>query len=310
MKIRAYNAEYGIKNYEVTHKEKRAEKPTENNEDRLIFEYERYLIRNEKSRNTIEKYIFEAKRLMEYTGREKPTGEQLAAYKEELKERYASSSVNTKINATNSWLRFVGSGENALSTCRIQRRIFLDEDSLLNRDDYRRLVETARNRGKERTALAIMTIGMTGIRIGELQYITAEAVEHGFARINFKAKERVILIPEKLRTELIGYCGKHDIKSGSIFITRNGRPVNRKNIWAEMKALCIKAGVTPEKAHPHNLRHLFARCYYEKEKDIVRLADYLGHSSLETTRRYTAISSEEACMKQLDLGLFCPEERS
>ena len=293
MKIRAYNAEYGIKNYEVTHKEKRAEKPTENNEDRLIFEYERYLIRNEKSRNTIEKYIFEAKRLMEYTGREKPTGEQLAAYKEELKERYASSSVNTKINATNSWLRFVGRGEKALSTCRIQRRIFLDEDSLLNKNDYRRLVETARNTGKERTALAIMTIGMTGIRIGELQYITAEAVEHGFARINFKAKERVILIPERLRAELKSYCRKHDIKGGSIFITRNGRPVNRKNIWAEMKSLCIKAGVMPEKAYPHNLRHLFARTFYKLTKDLINLADILGHSSIEVTRIYTTDGIQE-----------------
>ena len=305
MKIEKDSATDRVKNCEY----KAAGGPMEEGRERLIRKYEKYLIRNEKSRNTIEKYVFEAIRLIKYADTENPTGEQLAAYKEELKESYVSGTVNTKINAINSWLRFIGQEEKILSTCRIQRRIFLDGERVLGREDYRRLVETARDAGKERTALTIMTIGMTGIRVGELKYIMLEAAKAGFARINFKAKERIILIPGKLREELIGYCERQDIKKGSIFITGNGNPVNRKNIWSEMKNLCTKAGVITKKVYPHNLRHLFAGCYYEKEKDIVRLADSLGHSSIETTRRYTAISSEEACMNQLDLGLFLPSER-
>lgn len=178
-----------------------------------------------------------------------------------------------------------------------------EESRQLNRREYERLVLEARKRGKVRMEYLLQTIGMTGIRVGELAFITVEALREKLVRIQFKSKERVILLPKSLRNMLERYCRRCKIRSGSIFITRNGRPLDRRTIWAEMKKLCQGAGVQDSKVFPHNLRHLFARCYYEKEKDLVRLADYLGHSSLETTRRYTIISSMEACMRQLELGL-------
>ena len=149
----------------------------------------------------------------------------------------------------------------------------------------------------------MQTIGATGIRVSELKYITVEALKSQIVTIRSKGKVRTILIPLSLKTVLENYCEQEGIRSGSIFVTRSGRPMDRRNIWSEMKRLCKKTDIVNSKVYPHNLRHLFARCYYEKEHDLVRLADYLGHSSVETTRRYTMTGNMDACLRQLELGL-------
>ena len=166
----------------------------------------------------------------------------------------------------------------------------------------------AEKQGNKRLACLIQTIGMTGIRVSELKYITVESLKNKAVQICNKGKTRMILLPGSLRELLRRYCGAMKIRKGSIFIARTGRPLDRRSIWAQMKELCFAAGVKKSKVFPHNLRHLFARCYYEKEKDLVRLADFLGHSSIETTRRYTMLSTMEVCLKQLELGLMVGKE--
>lgn len=272
--------------------------------EELLMRYGSYLTRLEKSKNTVDKYVSEAGRLIKFTGDPEPGIEQALRYKEYLKKNYKVNSVNNKINAVNSYLGFIGKEQDRLKTCRVQRRLFTEADRELTREEYKRLIEKARELGRERIANIIMTMGMTGMRVGELRFVTRESVRSRIVRIDCKSKERLIFLPEKLCDVLTEYCERQKIDKGTIFITRTGRPVDRKNIWAEMKALCISAGIKASKVYPHNLRHLFARCYYEKDGDLVRLADWLGHSSLETTRRYTLISSMEACTKQLELDLF------
>ena len=170
------------------------------------------------------------------------------------------------------------------------------------------MVLEAEKQGNKRLACLIQTIGMTGIRVSELKYITVESLKNKAVQICNKGKTRMILLPGSLRELLRRYCGAMKIRKGSIFIARTGRPLDRRSIWAQMKELCFAAGVKKSKVFPHNLRHLFARCYYEKEKDLVRLADFLGHSSIETTRRYTMLSTMEVCLKQLELGLMVGKE--
>lgn len=185
---------------------------------------------------------------------------------------------------------------------------FVPRNWSLSREEYQRLLQTAKRRGKDRLCCIIQTIGSTGIRISELKYITVETLDTGIVNLYSKGKARMIFLAGPLAEMLKGYCRKEKITAGCIFITRSGCPVNRKNVWAEMKSLCQEAGVPEGKVFPHNLRHLFACCFYEKEKDLVRLADYLGHSNVETTRRYTMISGREAWQKQLELGLLMTQE--
>ena len=167
----------------------------------------------------------------------------------------------------------------------------------------------AEKNGNQRLSCILQTIGSTGIRIGELQYICVESLQKRMANIRLKGKTRSIILPNSLVKLLKDYCRRQNIRTGCIFITKSGQPVDRRNIWEEMKELCRDAGVSRDKVFPHNLRHLFARSYYDREKDIVRLADYLGHSSVETTRRYTMITSMEACQKRLELGMLVGECR-
>lgn len=270
--------------------------------------YGRYLRNQEKAENTVQKYMRDAEKLLRFLNGRAPTIELLLAYKEGLSGQYRISSINSMLVAANAYLRFLGREDCCVRTYRMQRRIFCEEGRELGRAEYERLVRTARRQGKQRLAGILQTIGMTGIRVGELQYITVEAVERRMVEIYFKNKLRVILLPVSLSRMLSAYCRQRNIRQGPVFMTRGGRPVNRRNIWASMKRLCTEADVPESKVFPHNLRHLFARCYYEKEKDIVRLADYLGHSSLETTRRYTAESSMRACLRQLEMGLLIREE--
>ena len=280
--------------------------------DRQLENFKIYLKEQEKSKNTVDKYVGDARRFLRFAGLErgeKPQKEHVMKYKEYLLEHYQVSSANSMIAALNCYLKFIGRGECCIQAFRIQRQIFRSEKRELNRREYQRLVEEAQRRGKGRLSGILQTISATGIRISELNCITVEALGQRMARICSKGKIRIILLPESLVRMLREYCREMRIQKGCIFITRSGRPVDRRNVWAEIKGLCRGAGVERTKAFPHNLRHLFARCYYEKEKDLVRLADYLGHSSVETTRRYTMISTMEACLHQLELGLLVKKRK-
>ena len=270
--------------------------------------YGQYLTECEKSKNTIEKYLRDVRTFLIFSGERELSKEIILEYKKLLVEKYRTSSVNSMLIAVNGYLSWTGRDDLRVRVCRTQRRIFREEERELTREEYQRLLMTARRENRERLFCILQTIAGTGMRIGELKYLTAETLKERKIQIDFKGKVRIILIPRSLLIILKDYCRKHKIKEGSIFRSRNGRPLDRRNIWVEMKSLCEKAKVAASKVFPHNLRHLFARCFYEKEHDLARLADYLGHSSIETTRRYTMITSEEACAKDLELGLVQREE--
>lgn len=266
--------------------------------------FEQELRKQEKSRNTIEKYIRDTKRFLDFLDGREPDQEIVIRYKESLQDTYRVSSVNSMVIAVNSYLHHIGRDDCRVRTCRVQRRMFREEERELSKKEYRRLVMEADKAGKNRLCCILQTIASTGIRIGELKYITVEALKERMVRIDFKGKARTIILPRVLVIVLKDYCRNMGIKRGVIFLTKNGKPVDRRTVWREMKEICGGARVMASKVFPHNLRHLFALCFYEKEKDLTRLADYLGHSSVETTRRYTMISSAEACERQLDLGLL------
>lgn len=261
-----------------------------------------WLRSREKSANTVEKYMRDARHFLEYAGEEGWEKETVIRYKEYLRNHYKTSSVNSMLVALNCYLRFVGRAEDCVNICRIQRRLFCEESKELTMEEYKRLIRTAKKENKSQIGCIMQTIAATGIRVSELKYITVEALKCQVAVITCKGKQREILLPQTLIRLLREYCRERGIERGSIFLTKKGRPVDRRSIWAGMKKLCASAGVIATKVFPHNLRHLFARCYYEREKDLVRLADYLGHSSVETTRRYTMVSTREAYRKTLELG--------
>ena len=278
-------------------------------EGRMLAVFEQALREEEKSRATIEKYCRDVKAFLGYAGEGAAiTKETVIGYKNWLGEHYEVSSANSMLAALNGYLKYIGRAECCVRLLKIQRRLFLDESRELTRGEYERLVQQAESDGNLRMAHILQTIAGSGIRVGELAFITVESLGQQTVSINFKGKMRQILLPRSLVEKLENYCRRMGITAGSIFVTRSGRPVDRRNVWREMKQLCRKAGVEESKAFPHNLRHLFARCFYEKEKDIVRLADYLGHSSVETTRRYTITSEMEACRKTLEMGLLVDTE--
>ena len=186
---------------------------------------------------------------------------------------------------------------------RVQRQIFRRRDKELTKEEYTRLLDTAQDLGRERLALLMETICATGIRVSEVRYITVEAAQVGRAEIALKGKIRTILLPGKLRRKLLKYARKQKNGSGEIFLTRTGKGMSRRQIWAEMKSICKKAGVAPSKVFPHNLRHLFARTFYKVCRDVVQLADVLGHSSVETTRIYLATTGDEYVRRMDRLGL-------
>ena len=252
-----------------------------------MIQFEHYLKEDEKSEVTIEKYLRDVRSFLEFIGQKDITKQQTIAYKKYLSERYAVSSVNSMLVAMNAFLRFIQCSECCVKLLKIQRQIFSSEERELNKEEYRRLVKAAETAGNTRIGTIIQTICGTGIRVSELQFITVEAVKKGRASVYCKNKTRMIFFPAPLQKLLNSYIKKHGIQSGVVFLTRNGKPLNRSNIWREMKALCRSADVEPSKVFPHNLRHLFARTFYSIEKDIVRLADLLGHASVNTTRIYT-----------------------
>ena len=263
------------------------------------------LVWEEKSPATIEKYLRDAAAFTAWLDGRAASKAAAGAWKAALLEaKLAPATINIKLAAVNRFLVFLGWPAFRVKPLRIQRRLFRDDSRELTRPEYLRLLETARTQGRERLALLLETICGTGIRVSEVRYVTVEAVYRGRAEISLKGKIRTILLPGKLCRKLLKYARKQKIASGEIFLTRNEKGISRRQIWAEMKALCDKAGVAPSKVFPHNLRHLFAMVFYRTSRDIVKLADLLGHSSIETTRIYLVTSGAEH-QRTLDrLGLI------
>ncbi len=254
-----------------------------------IADFENYLIEEEKSEATVEKYIRDVKVFADFLCGNEPSKSELIRYKKSIAESYAPASVNSMLVSINAFLKFIGRTDACVKLLKIQRQIFASEKKELSAAEYRRLLSAAKD---TRLALVIQTICETGIRVSELKCITVEAVNAGKAVVDCKNKTRVIFIPSPLRKVLLAYIKKSGIKAGCVFITKSGKPLNRSNIWRDMKALCKAANVSADKVFPHNLRHLFARTFYAIERDIVRLADLLGHSSINTTRIYTMESGK------------------
>ena len=259
-----------------------------------IAAFAAYLKREEKSENTIEKYIRDVRAFASYMGNAEITKEAVIGYKNKLlSEGYAVRSINSMVASINSLFAFLGWDNLKVKSLKLQRQIYCPEEKELTKSEYMRLVNTAKQKGNERLNLLIQTICGTGIRVSELQYITVEAVTCGEAVVSLKGKTRSVFIVRELQKKLLRYAAEQKIDSGAIFITRTGKPMSRTNIWREMKSLCEQAGVNPQKVFPHNLRHLFARTFYGIEKDIAKLADILGHSSINTTRIYIITTGNE-----------------
>ena len=262
--------------------------------EKMVADFSAYLKSEEKSENTIEKYLRDVRAFAEYLGGAEVTKEAVIAYKSKLlAESYAVRSINSMLASLNGLFSFLGWTDCRVKSIKLQRQIYCPEEKELTKAEYMRLVNTAKQKGNERLNLILQTICGTGIRVSELQYITVEAVKCGEAIVSLKGKTRTIFIVRELQKKLLRYAAEQGISSGTIFITRTGRPLSRTNIWREMKGLCEQAGVNPQKVFPHNLRHLFARVFYGIEKDIAKLADILGHSSINTTRIYIISTGDE-----------------
>lgn len=262
-----------------------------------IMEFHEHLAEQEYSEGTIQKYLRDAQRFCRWMERQpEDVGlkEAAIAWKERLQAQdYAPVTVNSMLSALNNFLSFIGRADCRVKFLRIQRRMFRPEERNLTKEEFSRLRQAAREEKNIRLELLMETIAGAGIRVSEVKYMTVEAARQGRAVISLKGKIRTILISKKLCRRLLIYAKKRNIRSGEIFRTRSGKGMSRKQIWREMKRLCAVAGVRPEKVFPHNLRHLFATAFYELSQDIVRLADVMGHSSLDTTRIYLQTTGEE-----------------
>ena len=273
----------------------------------LLSAFHQHLRDSERASATIEKYLRDVTAFSLYIGDSAITKESLIDYKQHLQDSYAPASVNSMLSALNHFFIWCG-WELHVKALKIQHKLFRDEEKELSKEEYLRLLDAAWNKS-ERLWLLIQTIGSTGIRVSELQYITVEAAKKGRTDIQCKGKTRTILLPLDLRKELIRYAKLHGIKNGPIFLTKTGRVMNRSNIWRALKSLCEAAGVLASKVFPHNLRHLFATTFYEAAKDIARLADVLGHSSINTTRIYIATSGQFHSQIIEGLGLIQTSNR-
>lgn len=267
-----------------------------------ILQYQEYLYEEEKTTATIKKYICDLKKLMDYLSGREITKKLMVEYKEALRKEkgYRLTSINSFLVAANRFFEYMGWYDLRVKTYRIQKEIFVPENRDLSKAEYKKLVQAAMKKGKKRLAMILQTICAAGIRISELSCVTVESVVKGIVEIYCKGKQRIVLLPKKLQKKLLRYIQEKGIKSGILFCTSSGKPVDRSNIWKEMKGLCKEAEVTEEKVYPHNLRHLFAKEFYAVEKDIAKLADILGHSSVETTRIYIKSTSAEH-QKQLNM---------
>ena len=262
--------------------------------EKMIEDCSCYLKSEEKSENTVGKYLRDVRTFAEYLGGAEITKETVIAYKNKLiSENYAVRSINSMLASLNSLFSFLNWMDCRVKSIKLQRQVYCPEEKELTKAEYMRLVNTAKQKGNERLNLILQTICGTGIRVSELQYITVEAVKNGETVVSLKGKTRSVFLVKELQKKLLRYAAEQGIKSGLIFITRTGKPLSRTNIWREMKSLCESAGVNPQKVFPHNLRHLFARTFYGIEKDIAKLADILGHSSINTTRIYIISTGDE-----------------
>ena len=270
----------------------------------IVKRFEQYLYEEERSDNTIEKYMRDIRFFREWLGGKEIDKSVVLAYKKELCEKYAPKSVNSILSSLNALFMFMSWYDLKVKTLKIQRRIFADKEKELTKAEYERLLTAAKNKRNERLYYLMQTIGSTGVRISELKYITYEAVYAGQAVINCKGKIRQVFLPKQLCKMLKEYMKRRNIKSGSVFVTKTGKPLDRSTVWKMLKDLCESANVARSKVFPHNFRHLFAKTFYSLQKDIVRLADILGHSSIETTRIYTMESGTEHIKLMQKLGLL------
>ena len=262
--------------------------------------FEAYLYERENAPATIQKYRTDIQKFLRFLNDEKTiTKRKLLEYKEWLLRNYKVTSVNSMLAALNQFLVFLGASDLRVKRVKIQRNLFLSQEKELTKQEYERLLSTAKKEGNEQLALCMETIASTGIRISELKYFTLETMKHGHVEIHNKGKYRRIFIPKWMRKRLLEFCKKKNIRTGPIFVTKSGQAKNRSNIWREMKRLKEKSGIDGRKIFPHNLRHYFARLYYKMTKDLSGLADILGHSSLNITRIYTA-NTGATYQRQLD----------
>ena len=261
--------------------------------EEFISGFKEYLFLEEWSRATVEKYIWDVKVFSAFVNGVEITKEVVIEYKRHLQEAYAVRSVNSMLASINSLFVFLGWQELKVKSIKLQQQIYCPEERELTKAEYTRLCRAAKHKRNERLNLILQTICGTGIRVSELQFITVEAARRGEASVSCKAKTRSVFIVKELQKKLLRYAAEQNIKSGMIFVTRKGKPLSRTNIWREMKNLCIEAEVNPKKVFPHNLRHLFARVFYGIEKDIAKLPDILGHSSIDTTRIYIISTGTE-----------------
>lgn len=273
--------------------------------EHLLKQYQNYLKEQEKSKATIQKYMCDLQKFKEFIKDKEVTKLMTIAYKEYLLKKgcYRITSINSFLTALNCFLEFVGWQDMKVKTCKVQKEVFRAEDKYLTKAEYKRLVMAARKKGNIRLATILNTICATGIRVSELKGITVESVKKGKVVIHNKGKVRTILLTKELQKELKLYIVQKKIEEGTIFCTISGKCMDRSNLWREMKRLYKEAEVDADKVFPHNLRHLFAQCFYALKKDIAKLADVLGHSSIETTRIYIRTSCEEHRKQLEQLGL-------
>ena len=270
----------------------------------LIQKFKEYLETEEKAVATIEKYVHDVLAFMAWLAGAEVSKLVVLEYKHELTEKYAPASVNSALSSLNSFFIFNEWYDCKVKALKIQKQIFANKDKELTKAEYERLLMAAKQKKNQRLYFLMQTICSTGIRVSELRFITVEAVLRGQAHINCKGKMRVVILTNQLCKMLKNYIKENKIISGSVFVTKTGKPLDRSNIWSDLKKLCESAGVDKEKVFPHNFRHLFARTYYTLQKDIVRLADILGHSNVNTTRIYTMESGEVHRRQLQKLGLL------
>lgn len=263
------------------------------NDNDCLREYRAYLAENEKSHATIQKYVRETVWFIQFLHGEEITKTKMLEYRERLQEKHQARTVNAKLSAIHSYLDYLGLTACKVRFLKIQRAVFVDDSRNLTEPEYRRLLDAAKKKRDSRLYHVILALCGTGIRVSELPFLTVEALQNGKAEIRMKGKTRTILLTKELRRKLNGYAREKGIRSGHIFRTRNGKPLDRSNICHDMKKLCQAARVSPSKVFPHNLRHYFAKCYYAIKKNLAYLADILGHSSVDTTRIYVAMGTRE-----------------
>lgn len=273
--------------------------------EKMIKDFVNYLVEEERSEATIEKYERDVRHFVQFLGSDLSiTREKVINFKKALLKEYQVTSANSMLVALNQFLQYIGCPYFKVKRIKIQKKTFREEETELSENEYKKMVKYALEKGKDRLALILETICSTGIRVSELKYFTIRCLNIGKVEIYNKGKVRTILLPEKLRKKLLYYTKKKGIISGAIFVTSTGNPVDRSNLWREMKKLGIKVEIVQQKIYPHNLRHLFARAYYRVHRDLIGLSDILGHSSINTTRIYTMTTGYEYRRKLNKLQLI------